>query len=283
LPQAVTVLAVGIACLELGLGSTVAPLAGAGGSLAMLGAGVLLEATPSRHQRLLIATVVAWLFALANVALWPNSLDLRLTELTAFVLWPGVLVTLVLLAGKAGATRPSSVIHDSRCRAVWVVVGLTLATLAASTLAHRPAMQSPPLGFIVGGVGLVSLVAAVVLDIRALQRLRQACAGDGPSDGSRLDCGIGDEWTERVVNVTAGYRESARSVIVIRGSLPLAIAALRRAAVVHAIAVTVAIGTLVSGALVSSARRSSLCDLPRTHAVTPHSSAPTSVRGLPLR
>jgi hypothetical protein len=174
----------------------------------------------------------------------------------AFVFWPGAFIAVVLLADRAGATRPASLIHDAWCRSVWVVVGLALATLAASALAHRPAMRSAPVGFIVGAVALASLVAAIVLDLRALEKIRGARARGGVSGGApALDCGTGDETTEHAVNVNASYRDSARSVLVIRGSVPRAIAALRRAVAFHAIALAVAAVTLALGVRASSTSR----------------------------
>jgi hypothetical protein len=274
----VTALAVGVAALELGLGGTVASIVGAGASFAMLGAGAVLETMPSRHQRVLVAVMVGWLFAAANRPLCPEPLRSNPLLIDTFVVWPGVLVALVVLADRADAMRPGSIIHGSRCRAVLAVVGLTLAILAAIAVAHRSSIRSPALGFVIGAGALASLAAAVVLDLRALRKIREASTLRSLAKVARvLDCGIGDDATEELVDINASSRDPARLVLLIRGSLPRAVAALRRAVVLHAVALGVAIVALGFGARGSFDRRHA-----RSQVVRPCARPPLSAPALRL-
>ncbi len=274
-----TVLAVGVALLELGLGGTVASIVGAGASFALLGAGAVLETMPSRHQRVLVAVMVGWVFALANTPLCPAAIRASPFSIDTFVLWPGVLVALVVLAERVAEVRSGSLVHGSRSRSVCVAVGLALAMLAASLLSRRFLMRSPALGYLVGGAALTALVSAVALDVRALRRIRRARAFDRRRSGtSVLDCGVGDATTEETLDVDASYRHSARAVLVIRGSLPRAALLLRRAAIVHAIALGVAMVALGSGL-----RPSRVGYLPQSKLFRPCTMTPPSAPALPPR
>jgi hypothetical protein len=252
----------------LGLGGTVASIVGAGASFAMLGAGAVLETMPSRHQRVLVAVMVGWLFAAANRPLCPEPLRSNPLLIDTFVVWPGVLVALVVLADRADAMRPGSIIHGSRCRAI----------LAAIAVAHRSSIRSPALGFVIGAGALASLAAAVVLDLRALRKIREASTLRSLAKVARvLDCGIGDDATEELVDINASYRDPARLVLLIRGSLPRAVAALRRAVVLHAVALGVAIVALGFGARGSFDRRHA-----RSQVVRPCARPPLSAPALRL-
>jgi hypothetical protein len=153
-------------------------------------------------------------------------------------------------ARRLGTARAGSLIDGAHRRGVWVAVAFATAGTLTASFAVTKVVDMTALFVVASGCALV-LAIAFFVDVDAVVKLVRwrAPAGARVSPGAAplvVDYGIGDEVEEREQAAATLYRESARAVVVFRGTRCRAVAALVRSTVASGLALSLVLGSSIA-------------------------------------